>query len=336
MKSKIYTIAKVIFFLSIAGLLAWLPLRNLTAAERNQILLAFSNVHAWVIIPVFIAGFASHLSRARRWQLLISTSGTTPKLDTTFYAVIIGYIANLALPRMGEVLRCGIINRYEKIQVAPLIGTMLIERLVDVLFLLVIISITALTQSSLFFRYMIENNINFDMFINFFTKISLFKILIMVGIVVCYFIVRYLTKKYKINALLSDKWIGFKLGFGSINNVENKLEFWFHSVFIWLMYFCMMYMAFWCLDITSHLGIAATFSLLAFGSIGMLVTQGGIGAYPLIIGATLVLYDIPFQPSGLAFGWLIWVAQTAIIIVLGVISLLLLQFTKKPINYQKN
>jgi hypothetical protein len=91
------------------------------------------------------------------------------------------------------------------------------------------------------------------------------------------------------------------------------------------MYLAMMYMAFWCMDATSHLGLAATFSLLAFGSIGMLLTQGGVGAYPLIIAATLVLYAVPFQPIGLAFGWIIWAAQTVIVLILGSLSLILLQ-----------
>lgn len=328
MSSKFINILKYLFFAILAFVLCWFPIKDLTPEQRGEILRSFQDVHLWVLIPVFIAGLLSHISRAIRWKMLIETTGKSPNIYNTFYAIIIGYNANLAFPRLGEVLRCGILNRYEKIELDKLIGTMLIERLVDVLFLLLVILITALSQSTLFFEYLESQGAGAKLSDKLLHSMPLLAGMLIVG-VIGIFVIRYILHKTSYGAALKEKLIGVKNGILSIQKVPNKWAFWGHSAFIWLMYLSMMYIAFQAMDITKHLGMSATLSLLTFGSIAMLITPGGIGAYPLAIASILVAYNIPFQPQGLAFGWIIWVAQTLIILILGVISIALLMIRNR-------
>ena len=333
MKEKHKNILKYLLFLGVAFFFVWLSIRNLSLADIAQIKNSFTRVHVWVIIPVFICGLLSHFSRAIRWQMLIKTIDKKPRFYNTFFAVMIGYLVNLAIPRLGEVFRCGIINKYEKTPIDKLIGTMLIERLVDIILLFVIIGITLITQFDTFLLYLAHQNasgnpINIPTWspINSQGDIVTFNLfMFLLLLIIAVFVLQHMIKYTKYGHTIIEKLRGMKQGIFSINKVENKIAFWVHSLFIWLMYGTMMYFAFFSMDITQHLGIGACCVLLTFGSIGMSLTQGGLGAYPLLIASTLILYDIPYSPEGIAFGWIIWVAQTLIIIFLGFLSFILIR-----------
>jgi glycosyltransferase 2 family protein len=330
MKKRVLTILQYLLFLSLGVFLVWWSISKMSEEDLQQCKEALVSARYILIIPVFIIISASHISRAMRWKLLMKPMGYNPSLPNTFLAVMIGYLANLAFPRLGEVLKCTILSRYEKVPADKLVGTILIERLVDVLCLLVVFAITILTQYDLigqFAKDTIRKN-----FLAGGIKVFLIKMVILVTILVMlYFVARYVFRKYSNNGFIlriKSVFSGVKAGIASIGKMENKWAFILHSIFIWCCYIGGTYLGFYATAGTDNLPFMVTFPVLAFASIGMIITPGGIGAYPEFVKAVLVLYGVN---KGIAYanGTLQWMAQCVIILVVGCICLAVLPYFNK-------
>ncbi|MBL0129832.1 MAG: flippase-like domain-containing protein [Chitinophagaceae bacterium] len=154
MNKRLRTILQYTFFLGLGIFLVWWSIKDLTTNDTSQIKKALKNARYWLIIPVFGILFLSHFIRALRWRLLIEPHGYLPSKDNTFFAVLIGYLANQAVPRLGEVLKCTVLARYEKIPADKLIGTIILERLIDAITLLMIFGITLIIQPDLYSQIM--------------------------------------------------------------------------------------------------------------------------------------------------------------------------------------
>jgi len=335
LKKNILAVLKILFFLAIGVFFIWIFLRKLTTDQKREIWESFILAdYSWLALSVII-GILSHIIRAFRWKILMEPMGHHPKNSNTFYAVMIGYLANLALPRLGEVTRCGVLNRYEKIPINQSIGTVIIERSVDmVLFVLLfiinfIIFFDRLNQyvDEKIFKPLGDKFSFFDQNIAFLIIIGVLGLLF-VGL---FFVLRkkfhHLSVYQKIRGLI----LGFWKGLFSITKIKKPVTFIIQSIAIWGLYYLMIYVCFFSLPSTSHLGFDACLSMLIFGSIGIMVVQGGIGIYPAIIAETLVLYQIP-GTTGYALGWLTWSAQTIMIIIAGIVSLILLPILNKKQN----
>lgn len=330
MKKALGNVLKLIIFLGLGIFLVWLITHNLTPLQWQRIKEVFQEANYWVLIPVFIIGTISHILRALRWVLLIKPMGYRPRAFTTFSAVMIGYIANLALPRMGEITRCGVLSRNENIPFQKVVGTMIAERVIDLSSLSFIILMTVLIQLNLvsdFFTGTLLSKFS-DLFERGTWK--RYAIIIAAVAVIMISLIRFLkrfryTRWYRKLVILIK---GVKEGMFTIGKMRNKVLFFVYTVAIWLCYFLMVYIGFFCLKPTSALGIKAGLSVLGFGSIGMILTQGGIGAYQLIVEKTLELYGI-LEAYGFAFGWLSWITQTGLTLVLGLICTILLPFVKR-------
>ena len=287
-----------------------------------------------LFIPVFFILVASHVSRAIRWKILMKPMGYSPRLVNTFFAVMVGYLANLAVPRLGEVLKCTILGKYEKVPADKLVGTILVERAVDVVSLLIVFIIAIVSQATIIGAYAkttIRNN-----FLSGNSEGIFIKLIVLTTVLVAlFFLLKFIFRKYsdigivkKINMLFR----GVGAGLSSIKNLENKTAFIFHSVFIWSCYAAGTYLGFFVIPETSGLPIAAAFPVLAFASIGMIITPGGIGSYQWFIMGVMVLYGID-EGHGYANGLLQWVAQFFIILVVGFVSLLALPYyNRQPTN----
>jgi uncharacterized membrane protein YbhN (UPF0104 family) len=265
---------------------------------------------------------------------LMKPMGYSPRLVNTFFAVMVGYLANLAVPRLGEVLKCTILGKYEKVPADKLVGTILVERAVDVVSLLIVFIIAIVSQATIIGAYAkttIRNNFLSGNSEGIFIKL----ILLTTVLVALFFLLKFIFRKYsdigivkKINMLFR----GVGAGLSSIKNLENKTAFIFHSVFIWSCYAAGTYLGFFVIPETSGLPIAAAFPVLAFASIGMIITPGGIGSYQWFIMGVMVLYGID-EGHGYANGLLQWVAQFFIILVVGFVSLLALPYyNRQPSN----
>ncbi len=329
MKQRILTALQYIIFLGGGIFLIWWQFKDMTAAEKEEFYNAFTHANYWLLIPVAIMSLLSHLSRAMRWKLLMEPLGYKPALKNLFSVTMVGYLANAAVPRLGEILKCTFLARYEKLKADKLVGTILVERTFDFICYLAFIAITVLLQADVIGGAVKER----------FTEIAnapgmpvWVKLLLLAGILTAVvWLIRLLIKKYPQNKILLKTGgiiKGLGQGFATIKNLKKRRLFLAHTVFIWAMYLLQVYVGFSAMEGTEHLSIKAAFSVLTLATLAMIATPGGIGVFPVFVLKTLSIYHIA-EELGKAFGWLIWGASTSIVIIAGFSCLLLLPYINK-------
>ena len=331
LRSKVITFIKFNIFFALGILIIWLSLRNLTPSEKDEIVNSFRVAnYSWIILVV-VLGIFSHVFRSLRWILFFEPMGYKPSFKNTFYAVMVGYFANLGIPRLGEVTRCGLMSKYEKIPFNKGFGTVITERALDMTVFVLLFFLMILTQIGTIHSYLDKNiyprmqgKIS-DSFSN--SVLMLGLIIFFVVLIFLFLIIRKRIRHLKLYLKIKDIIIGFWHGLKSLAQIRRPFLFFFYTVCIWGLYFLMTYFCFYCFPQTSGLTFGAGLSALVLGSIGIMITPGGIGLYPAIIQETLLLYGIS-HTTGLALGWISWTAQTFMIIIVGIISLLLLSFNK--------
>ena len=329
MRKKIFSILQYIIFLGGGIFLVWWQLRSMTVEEKAEFNNALWSVNYWLMIPVVLMSLLSHFSRSMRWKLLMEPLGYKPGLKNVFASTMVGYLANSAIPRLGEVLKCTLLGRYEKLKFDKLFGTILVERAFDFVCYLVFIGITILLQIDLIGGYVNEKikAMGSSSGLPFWAKL----ILIVAALAAVVFILRWLARRFphnKIITKLSSFLKGIGAGFASIKNLKHKKMFIVHTIIIWALYMLQIYIGFSAMEGTEHLSIKAAFSVLSLATLAMIATPGGIGSFPIFVMETLLIYSIA-SPLGKAFGWLIWGANTAIVIVAGLICLLLLPYMNR-------
>jgi hypothetical protein len=332
-KAGFSTVVKFLLFLGLGLLIIWLSLRNLTDIEKDEILKAFRTAnYNWVILAILL-GICSHILRSLRWILFFEPMGYKPSLKNTFYAVMIGYFANMAFPRLGEVSRCGVLAKYEKIPFNKAFGSVITERAIDMIIFLLLFFLTIFTQIGT-----IDHYLDTQIYPKIYAKIqdpALIRMMIYggIGFIAGLLLVLLLFRKRlaatKIGSKVRGMIAGFWEGLKSLSGIRKPFLFIAYSLLIWVFYFFMLYVCFFCFPDTSGLSLGAGLSALVLGSVGIMITPGGIGLYPAIIQETLRLYGTA-GTTGLALGWIAWTAQTSMILVVGGISLLLLSFNRKP------
>lgn len=337
MNKKIVSLLQYIFFLGLGIFLVWWSLRKIDAKDWADIKTALARARYWLVIPVVLALLVSHYSRAIRWRILMEPMGYFPKQSNTFLTVLIGYMANLAVPRLGEVLKCTILARYEKIPANKLVGTIVAERAFDVICLLSVMLITFLTQVDVIGGYLRDTLSK--LFASKTRSLTPLKILLFVGAAVLIIaVIWYLLKRFshidfirKIKVVIRGIWEGLT----SVRNVKKKGWFLFHSAFIWLMYLVSVRIGMFALQETSGFGMTQSLSVLTSGSLAMIVpTPGGVGVYPWFVQETLSLYDLR-ESIGVAFGYILWTVQFFQMLLSGFVAIILLPyFNKKPRHAQ--
>jgi hypothetical protein len=231
---------------------------------------------------------------------------------------------------MGEVTRCGLVARYEGIPVDKVIGTMLVERVIDVVCLALVMAVTVLGQLDIvgdFFYRNVLGKLRPEAAGNRWPLYLALLSVALAGLLLVWIASRVFRRSRWFIRLVALAR-GVQMGFLSIARLRDRGQFLLHTVLIWLCYFLMVYAGFQCFSQTSGLGVGAGLSVLSFGSIGMILTQGGIGAYQLIVEKTLELYGI-MEAYGFAFGWLSWIAQTLLILLLGFYCIIGTAFLKR-------
>lgn len=330
MKKRLFILFQYLFFLALGIFLVWWSVKDIDEVKMAEIRSALKNARLYLIAPVFIILVASHYVRALRWRLLMEPMGYKPSKLNTLFAVMVGYLANQAFPRLGEVLKCTLLARYEKIPADKLVGTIILERLIDAICLLFVFAITLLIQPGLYSR--IVSTIFRDNTQNDETVIPAFVITIVVTGGIALAIASWmLLKKKKFSDLVAAlKKIGSRvwLGLGTIRHLRKRGSFLLLTFILWCLYLSGGYIGFQALQETQQYGIKEAFTILSAGSIGMIVTPGGIGAYAYLIESTMQLYGLQ-QSIAVAFGWLLWLAQTLVILVGGLASFALLPWYNK-------
>lgn len=332
MNKKTGTILQYLFFLALGLFLVWLSVKDIDHEKWTEIKAALQNARFYLIGPVVIILLLSHYVRALRWRLLMEPLGYKPGKANTFFAVMIGYLANQAFPRLGEVLKCTILSRYENIPADKLVGTIILERLIDAISLLIVFGITLAIQPGLYAQ-LVENVFTPAAASTEETnKIPPYVyLLILIAIVIIITAIWMRIKKKKVaDILFTLKRIPGRIwqGLSAIQHLKKPGQFIFLTLLLWVLYLSGGYIGFKALQATELFGIKEAFTILSAGSIGMVVTPGGIGLYPYLIGETMHMYGLQLSIAK-AFGWLLWLAQTAVILFGGLLSFALLPWYNK-------
>lgn len=330
MKKSLGTILQYLFFFSLGFFFVWMSVKDIDNENWQQIKFALKNARYYLVVPVFAILLFSHYTRALRWRLLIESLGYQPRSTNAFFAVMIGYLANQGVPRMGEVLKCTVLAKYEKIPADKLVGTIILERLIDAISLVFIFGITLVIQPGLYSQITAqvfsspgeakENKIP-----------GLVLLLIIAGIILFIMAVWMIRNKKNFGDLAAAlKKIASRVwqGLSAVRHLKKRAQFIFLTILLWSLYLSGGYIGFQALHETEQYGIKEAFTVLSAGSIGMIISPGGIGGYAFFIEGTMMLYGLQ-KSLAAAFGWLLWIAQTVVILAGGLLSFILLPWYNK-------
>tara|TARA_B100000965_G_scaffold362298_1_gene344227 strand:+ start:406 stop:1419 length:1014 start_codon:yes stop_codon:yes gene_type:complete len=332
---KFLSILKVALPLAFGVFLIWYVFKDLSEQEKEELFQSMSQAKMGFILLSVLLGILSHMSRAVRWKYTIQPLGKTPSFWNSFFCVMIGYVANLALPRLGEVTRPALLGKYEGLPFNKLFGTIVAERVADLLIL-------ALIMASVIFM---ELDMLRDMLYNFLSessdKFSVQNLLILGLVLVVggalFFFLMLAKSSNPLFVKVRDLIKGIMEGVQSIIKMENKWYFILHTLFIWIMYVGMFAACFYSIEETASVPVSGIMAAFVMGSLAIVFVQGGLGVFPIAVMETLMLYGIT-KTSALAMGWIIWTSQTLMVIVFGVLSLALIRIfnngkTDKSIKY---
>jgi len=294
--------------------LVWYWYTATAEEERNQILYYIKDADLFWVGISMVLGVFGHLSRAIRWNYLLQPLGYAPKISNNIFIILMAYLANLGIPRTGEILRATALTTYEGVPFEKGIGTIITERVIDVIMLFLIILGTLLWQTDIILGFL-EN-----------VGIPLNKILILMGsgllMLTGFFI--FIKKSSHNFAHKLKKFVkGLLDGLLSIFKMKNKWAFLGHTLFIWGCYIGMMWVIKFTVPETLGLSLGQLMVAFVAGSLAMMFTNGGIGLYPIAVSQALAIFGIS-KISGDAFGWIMWIAQTLMVVVFGAISFLVL------------
>jgi len=332
---KVFNIIKYLFFLGVGIALFYYVYRGLGVETIASKMKEIS--WGWIWLS-FVFAILSHLSRAIRWNMLIRPLGYNPGVVNTFFSIIIMYFTNLIIPRGGELARCTILSKYDKIPFTKLAGTVFIERATDTLFLLILVLITILSQIVVF-RQFVANNQAFGQKLGILLSPWLWIILIITSFLFIYILWKNRERLKRIKALSKtiDLIRNFIEGIKSISKLEHPWRYVGHSVFIYVMYFLMMYVVFFSYGPTIHMTIIAGLTAFIMGGLAMLApVQGGIGAWHFMVLETLSLYGLD-KTDGKIFALISHTSMNLMILIVGALCFAALPLLNRKIakNHQK-
>lgn len=314
---------QLVVLLCIAIALIYWQYQQLSPEQWIEIKKSLSQTRWSYLFVALLVGFLSHLLRALRWRLLLQASGYTSRIATTTSAVLLAYLSNALIPRLGEVVRCTSLRKTDKVPFEKSVGTVISERVFDVFSLLVLFLLVfgmeyqrlAGYGKTLITAFFYDENGVFKTM-----KLLLILLLMISGVVFFWWLIKK-SKFQKLKQLFESLLEGLQ----SIIKLKEKILFLFYSICMWIMYVAMVWIALKAVPDTAHLSWTVAMAITAFGSIAVMLTPGGIGAYPPIAAAILFLFDIA-TPAGLALGWVSWTMQTVVVLILGIIALLYISF----------
>ncbi len=318
MNKTLSNILKIAIPLGLGIFLIWYVYSSFTDQQLNDLKAHFNNAdYGYIVLAVSLSIF-SHISRAYRWSFMLEPLGYKPRLANNFMSIAVAYLMNLGIPKSGEVTRAILLSRYEAVPFDKGFGTIISERVVDLIFLL------AFTAVAIFLKYDILYSYVTDLI-----PVQKLIILAVVGVVLLiagYLLLKYLKFSFlnKIKAFIA----GLKDGVLSIWTMKKKGAFIFHTFLIWGLYILSFYTATKALEATS--GIAFSTLIIAFvvGSFTFAFTNSGFGTYPAAVAGILSLFAIEFT-VGTAFGWIVWTSNITAILLIGLISLIAMPLYNK-------
>jgi len=310
LNKKLKSILKITLPLLLGVALAWYSLSKISLKVLVE---HFKNVnYVWISLGLLF-GFLSHLSRAYRWKFMIEPLGYTLRLPNSIMAVFATYLVNYTIPRAGEITRATIVTNYEGVPFEKGFGTIVAERVADLVMLFAIILVALFLEFEFIYNFFIDR---FNPY-----KIAIVILAIVIAAILFFFFIKRSTSKYALK--IKSFVVGLIEGILSIFKMKQKWAFILHTLFIWAMYLLMFYVTTFSIKETSGIPIAAILIGFIAASFSIAATNGGIGSYPVAVFAAFAIFDIPEEPS-IAFGWIMWSSQTLMVVLLGGLSLIYL------------
>lgn len=320
MKNSAKKILKKTLPFAIGLLIIWISVHDLNKADIESVKNSFQTANYWWVAVSLLLGIISHFSRAYRWQFTLEPLGYKPKFWNSFMAVLIAYLVNLGIPRAGELSRAATLTEYENIPLEKGFGTIVAERVADVIMLLLFMIWATFAQYDLIIG-LIQSKIPKNPIL-----------LIAIGgllVVLAGLFLRWIKKSEKPIFIKIREFInGLIMGVKSILTMKKKWAYLFHTFFIWTLYLLMLYTAAFAIPETAHISLNAILISFVMGSMSYAATTGGIGSYPFAVQQALLLYGVS-GVAGLSFGWIMWTSQTVMILVFGGLSFLFLPIYNK-------
>ena len=321
LNKKLRITLQLVLFALLGGGVVWYMFSQMSTAQRSQMGSAIAQINPVWVLPFVATTLLAHWARAKRWQLMLHPLGIFPSTANTLFSVLIGYLVNLVPPRAGEVAKCTVLARYEGVPADKMVGTIVAERAWDVVCLVAIIAGGLIWQASVMDDRSRENLMHY---------MPQGKSLLITGIVgVAVVGLLFFLYKRKPAGKLSRLIRGLASGVSSIWKIKNRGLFLLYSFVIWAGFVVQILIGFWALPGTQQLGVGAAVMTLIFGSVGMIAAPGGIGLYPFLTALILVSGYGVSEANANAFGWVSWTGLTALILVMGIVSLLLLPVYNK-------
>jgi uncharacterized protein (TIRG00374 family) len=287
---------------------------TLTSEEIEKIKISFEKANYYYILLSLIIACVGYWSRAYRWKFALNHLGYETKFSNNFFTVCVSYLVNLTVPRSGEISRAALLKKYENVPFDKAFGTIVAERIVDLLIFFLFVFIGFVSQFDKIYQFLLSENVSFQSLI----------ITAIVGVFLFFgFILIWIYAEWQIILKLKKKFSGLVEGITTVYKMKDKWNYIFHSFFIWFSYLMMFYVAVFALPETSEINFDIVIMGFIFGSLAVGFSNGGLGAYPFSIALIFSLYGIT-KDVGTAFGWLVWTSQTILTIILGLISYILL------------
>lgn len=290
----------------------------------------FLHAKIWVLLSVVFLFMLSNISRAMRWQMLLRPLGINASLSNAFHSVMLGYFANLGLPRVGEFVRAGTMAKYENAKFDKVMGTVIIDRVADVLSLLVVILMAMFSSYGLIAGFIKSNGDLQSKIYGLITNPYLIGVGILLVVAVIIFFKSNKLKQSALGIKIRSFIEGLVDGLKSIASLEKPWLFVFHSIFIWLMYYLMLYVGFSAFLPTAHLGPIAGLVVFTMGSLGIVIpVPGGMGTYHFLVTAGLQMYGVS-GADGFSFANIIFFTiQIFGNIVFGILALVILPIANR-------
>lgn len=314
MSKVIFNSLKILLSIGLAGTLLYLVFKNVEWVEFWE--RAKSVNYTWVIISILLS-IVAYAARAYRWNILLEPLGYNLKTSRTLLAVLIGYMANLVLPRLGEITRCGVLNRNDKVAVPSALGSVVTERIIDVITLFILMLISLAIESERLFKFLHTAYKDLDI------PVYALVIIFVIGVLGLVFLVLIIKSQDRLKGKFANLMKGFLAGLLSLKDIKRPLGFVISTVILWVVYFLMSYIIVFSLPETSHLGIGAGLMLLITGGIALsLPVQSGFGTYHGMIAGMLLLYSIE-ETTGIFLATLLHTSQIVAVAIFGSVALII-------------
>lgn len=319
-KTIIRKATNILLPFAIGGVIIWWMYRGFDFSKVSQTLRDGMDWN-WMLISL-IFGITAQVFRGLRWKQTLEPLDEHPRMVDCIHAIFISYASSLVIPRSGEVIRCGILKKYDGTSFSKSLGTVLTERVIDSILILLICLIVFLLQLQTFTNFFAETGTNFASWLNTFTTTGWIVTIccLILTIIFVYILLKRVTGESKIKQIISD----LKAGIFSLKDVDNKGLFTFYTLAIWVSYFLHFYIAFFSFEYTANLSLMTALVAFIIGSIAVVVpTPNGMGPWHFAVKTILVLYGVAATDAEM-FVMIVWAVQTALMPVLGVYSLLCL------------